>query len=159
MRKIFIFIFFAIISSNFVVAKEIETTPENTIDGDFIIHYKRFVFESFDTFQFASLADNPPKVALTNRELYKTVLTVEGNEKLVKKSKFWKGVGYFCLGSFVGTGIGCYSSPKGSDAEIYTGACCLISLLLIPIVNQMSVSYKMQAIDNYNMSLVHEKFD
>ena len=85
------------------------------------------------------------------------LLTVDGNEKLVKKTKFWKGVGYVTLGAFIGTGIGYYFSERGSDAELYTGVACFCSLLSIPIVNNFSVSYKLQAIDNYNLSPVQKQ--
>lgn len=155
MKKFFSLVFFVIFCFSFVGAQDLESSEANDIHDDFIIHYKRFIFDSFDTFQFASLAENPPKVALSNRELYKIVLTVDGNEKLVKRAKIWKGIGYVFLCSFAGTGIGYYCTHKDSDAEMYTGALCLLSLLSIPITNQISVSYKMQAIDNYNLSLLH----
>lgn len=165
MKRIFLFALFAFFSINFASSQEAINNEENTEvsisaeepeqerEKDFIIHYKRWIFDSIDTFQLSSQAENPPKVPLRNKELYKMLLTVDENEKLVKKAKFWKGVGYVTLGAFIGTGIGYYFSERGSDAELYAGVACFCSLLSIPIVNNISVSYKLQAIDNYNLSL------
>lgn len=158
--KLLFCVFFSFFTVNFLFSQESNKNNESmamdNIDNpivfsetnDFIIHYKKWGFSSFDTFQFAD-----SEVPLTNKELNKILLPVEGNKKLMKKATFWKCITYTLIGSFIGTGIASYYSENDSDAEIITGSLSLISLLAFGITNEASVSYRMQAIDNYNLSL------
>lgn len=90
---------------------------------------------------------------LSKNELNEILVPVEGNVSFIKKSDFWDrftiGLFGFCLAS----GFVCAFSDTYSPVQFVTGSMSLLSLVSLNFTNIASETYRMHAVDNYNLYL------
>lgn len=121
-------------------------------EKDFIIHYKKWGFSSLNVYQFA----NEDKI-LQNKELDQILRPIDGNEKLMKKCVFWRYFTYTLVGISTGLLATTLCAEPDSDLAALSSALLFGTTLSVCITKETSETYRMHAVDNYNLYVHNSK--
>lgn len=135
-----------------VIVTDIPVKNSKNKKKDLIVHSRRspLLFQTFNMFQLESSSKTKP---LSTKELNRLLLTLEENKPLVRKANFWNYASYACALGCIGMGVANYRMPEDSAGVEETGALCILFALSTALTRMWSASYRMEAVDNYNLNI------